>query len=99
MTQLLIRDLDEKIIKTLKRRAEQNNRSLQRELHLILTHAATASPEAGAARSSKAVSARRKKVALRGSVWDWLKRPAAGNLSKREIDDYIPPQPHTSDAS
>lgn len=89
MSQVLIRDLDEKVIRTLKRRAERNNRSLQRELHLIVTHAAMASAKVRTSGAGKAAPARGKKVALRSSVWDWLKRPGVGNLSKQEIDSYI----------
>ena len=42
MAQVLIRDLDSETLKKLKQRAEANHRSLQRELHLILSHAAAA---------------------------------------------------------
>lgn len=33
--------------------------------------------------------ARRRAAAPAGSVWNWLKRRPAGNLSKEEIDEYI----------
>lgn len=32
---------------------------------------------------------RRNAGAPTGSVWDWLKRRSAGNMSKQEIDEYI----------
>lgn len=40
MAQVLIRDLDLKVIETLKQRAQQNSRSLQGELKVILEEAA-----------------------------------------------------------
>jgi antitoxin FitA len=40
MTNVLIRDLDDKIVKRLKRRAAQNDRSLQAELKAIIERAA-----------------------------------------------------------
>ena len=40
MAQVLIRDLDDEVVKALKKRAEQNHRSLQRELKAIITEAA-----------------------------------------------------------
>ena len=86
MGQVLIRDLDDKVLKALKQRAENNHRSLQRELHLILSDAATTSNSPGGARNAK--SSRRRSVPT-GSVWNWLKRPTSGNLSKQDIDDYI----------
>lgn len=88
MAQVLIRDLDEKVLKTLKQQAEQNKRSLQRELHVILARAATAG-EAAHVQQRGGTPTRRKQVAPRGSVWNWLKRRSAGGLSKQEIDDYI----------
>jgi len=87
MAQLLIRDLDEKVLKTLKRRAEENKRSLQRELHLILARAA--SGEAPPASQRAGMPARRRRAAPRGSVWSWLKRRSPGGLSKQDIDNYI----------
>lgn len=39
MAQVLIRDLDEKVLRALKQRAEANHRSLQGELHAIITRA------------------------------------------------------------
>lgn len=44
MAQVLIRDLDEDVIKVLKERAEKHQRSLQGELKAILTQAARVSP-------------------------------------------------------
>ena len=40
MRQLLIRDLEEEVVKALKERAKRNQRSLQGELKLIVTQAA-----------------------------------------------------------
>ena len=90
MAQVLIRDLDSETLKKLKQRAEANHRSLQRELHLILSHAAAAnSSETEARRPSKSASRRRATKAAANGVWAWLKRPSTGKLSKEEIDSYI----------
>lgn len=40
MAKVLIRDLDERTIATLKKRAARNHRSLQAELHIIVERAA-----------------------------------------------------------
>lgn len=88
MPQVLIRDVDDETLKKLKKRAESNHRSLQRELHYILSQAATAANETGARRSARGRLAR-KKIAPTGSVWNWLRRPSAGNLSKEDVDSYI----------
>jgi plasmid stability protein len=98
MAQVLIRDLDEKVLKTLKQRAEQNKRSLQRELHVILARAATAG-EATHAPQRAGTPARRRKVAPRGSVWNWLKRRSTGGLSKQDIDSYIRAERDSWDAA
>lgn len=42
MAQVLVRDIDPQVIETLKKRAERNRRSLQRELKVILEQAANA---------------------------------------------------------
>ncbi|MFQ5740399.1 MAG: Arc family DNA-binding protein [Acidobacteriota bacterium] len=42
MAQILVRDLDEKIVETLKRRAREDGRSLQSEVKAILEQAANA---------------------------------------------------------
>ena len=88
MAQVLIRDLDEKVLKALKQRAESNHRSLQRELHLILSQATGPAAKGGI---NQVVKRARVREATKptGSVWNWLKRPAAGNLSKEDIDRYI----------
>ncbi len=88
MAQVLIRDLHGETLKKLKQRAEENHRSLQGELHLILTQAAGTSVS-NAPRPSKGVPRRRATKALSNGVWQWLKRPAAGKLSKEDIDSYI----------
>ncbi len=44
MSQVLVRDLDGKTLEALKRRAKQNNRSLQQELKTILEEAAGLKP-------------------------------------------------------
>lgn len=89
MKQLLVRGLGDEVVKKLKKRAESNHRSLQRELHFILSQAATAVSEAGEKRVARGVRMARKKSTPTGSVWNWLKRPSAGNLSKEDIDSYI----------
>jgi plasmid stability protein len=91
MAQVLIRDLDSDILKKLKQRAEENHRSLQGELHLILTQAAAAesASDSNARAPSKGASQRRATNAPANGVWQWLKRPAAGKLSKEDIDSYI----------
>ena len=43
MGQVLIRELEEEVIKALKERAKRNQRSLQRELKVIVTQAAQVS--------------------------------------------------------
>jgi len=40
MAQILVRDLDEDVVESLKRRAKQDGRSLQSEVKAILEHAA-----------------------------------------------------------
>jgi len=40
MAQVLVRELDDEVVRRLKRRAEQHGRSLQAELRLILENAA-----------------------------------------------------------
>ena len=89
MAQVLIRDLDSETLKRLKKRAEENHRSLQRELHLILSQAAASADESGTRRLSTGVQKRRATSAPAGSVWNWLKRSSAGMLSKEDIDSYI----------
>ena len=86
MAQVLIRDLDDKILKALKQRAESNHRSLQRELHLILSQAVPAGDARAGTRKPKVVQ---KRGVPTGSVWNWLKRPSSGSLSKDDIDSYI----------
>lgn len=89
MAQVLIRDLDNETLTRLKKRAEVNNRSLQRELRLILSRAAAASAsESGTKRLRKVAQRGRTRNAPTGSVWNWLKRPA-GKLSKDDVDNYI----------
>lgn len=61
MPNVLVRDVDEKVLNTLKKRAERNNRSLQREVQIILTDAAV-SPEP----LTDAEVARKIKNSLRG---------------------------------
>lgn len=50
MAQVLVRDLDEKVVERLKARAQQHGRSLQVELKKILEEAATAASDLEAAR-------------------------------------------------
>lgn len=89
MPQVLIRDLDSEILKRLKKRAEENHRSLQRELHFILSQAAAPASESGAKRLNKGAHRKGTMNAPTGSVWNSLKRSAAGKLSKEDIDSYI----------
>jgi plasmid stability protein len=118
MAQVLIRDLSNEALKQLKRRAAENHRSLQGELHAIITQTVESEKSGKApvkkleARSPRALysanvaparrmredigynlipdkGAKRNKAAPTGSVWDWLKRRAAGKMSKKEIDEYI----------
>lgn len=89
MPQVLIRDIDNETLKKLKKRAEENHRSLQRELHVILSEAAALAGTGTAKRASRSMRTARKGNRPAGSVWTWLKRPSAGNLSKEEIDSYI----------
>lgn len=89
MPQVLIRDLDSETLKRLKKRAEENHRSLQRELHFILSQAAARASEFAAKRPNKGTQRRRTMNGPTGSVWNWLKRRAAGKLSKEDIDSYI----------
>jgi len=119
MAQVLIRDLDDATLKRLKKRAADNHRSLQGELHAIITQTVARgksgegvmkglkarSPRAhyadGAVRNREyrdggsddlmpgGGARRRNSAAPTGSVWNWLKRRPAGNLSKEEIDEYI----------
>ena len=97
MGQVLIRDLDEKTLQTLKRRAERNRRSLQRELHLILTEAAVLPAETTAA-ARKPVAAARVKPARRGSVWEWLRKRPREGLTKVEIDRRLQAERESWDA-
>jgi plasmid stability protein len=115
MAQVLIRDLDDETLKRLKKRAADNHRSLQGELHAIVTQ--TIEPEKFREEVLKSLQARsprapygdsaahihedrdgavpgngarrRNAAAPAGSVWNWLKRRSAGNLSKEKIDKYI----------
>ncbi len=117
MPQVLIRDLDSSTLKKLKKRSANRHRSLQGELHAIVTAAveqpdaidesgnalkvesARASYVVATTRAGKAKSAadrdpgrgakRRNAAAPTGSVWNWLKQPSRGKLSKDEIDAYI----------
>jgi len=98
MAQVLIRDLDEKVLKALKRRAESNHRSLQRELHLILSQATGPAARGGTNQLVKRARAR-SATKPTGSGWNWLKRPAAGNLSKDDIDSYIRAERDSVDAA
>ena len=41
MASLLLRDLDDKVLKRLKAAAKANHRSLQAEIHAVLLHAST----------------------------------------------------------
>jgi plasmid stability protein len=62
MADVLIRDLDERIIAKLKERAARNNRSLQAELHNIVERAASldmVDSRATAARLRRKLSGRR----------------------------------------
>lgn len=43
----------------------------------------------GIKRPGKKARLERKRNAPTGSVWNWLKRPSVGDLSKEEIDSYI----------
>lgn len=61
MPQVLIRDVDESVLKKLKQRAKKHNRSLQSELHLIITEAAQLS----LSNSAKIAAKIRKKLANR----------------------------------
>ncbi len=88
MPQVLIRDLDDETLRKLKKRAAENHRSLQRELHFILLQAATTAKAEGK-RVIRRARTGRGKNAPTGSVWNWLRRPSAGNLSKEDIDSYI----------
>lgn len=89
MPQVLIRDLDDETLRKLKKRAAENRRSLQRELHLILSQAAVTAKEAGAKRMGKGALAAKRRGAPTGSVWNWLRRPSVGDLTKDDIDSYI----------
>ena len=44
MKQVLVRGLSDEVVKRLKKRAQQNHRSLQGELHVIITRAVVADP-------------------------------------------------------
>lgn len=48
MKQVLVRGLADEVVKRLKKRAQQNHRSLQGELHVIITRAVVADPGVGA---------------------------------------------------
>lgn len=61
MSQVLIRDVDESVLRKLKQRAKKHNRSLQSELHLIITEAAQLS----LSNSTKTAAKIRKKLANR----------------------------------
>lgn len=118
MAQVLIRDLDDETLNRLKKMAVKNHRSLQGELHAIVTQTVETqkvkedlakklqvrSPSAhygtGAALLREMRDGvrndlipgngkRRSAVAPKDSVWDWLTRRSAGNMSKQEIDEYI----------
>ena len=90
MAQVIVPDLDSATLKKLKQRAEANHRSLQRELHLILSQAVSAeSSDTRAKRPSKSAPRRRATKMPPNSVWAWLKRPSTGKLSKEHIDSYI----------
>lgn len=88
MPQVLIRDLDDETLRKLKKRAAENHRSLQRELHFIRSQAATTAKAEGK-RVIRGARTGRGKNAPTGSVRNWLKRPSVGNRSNEEIDDYI----------
>jgi len=64
MGQMLIRDLDDQILKRLKQRAKRNGRSLQSEAKMILEQAVAFDPESG-----RALVARIRKR-LAGRVFD-----------------------------
>jgi len=53
MSQVLIRDVDESVLKKLKQMAKNHNRSLQSELHIILTEAANYSVSNAAKTAAK----------------------------------------------
>jgi len=60
MPNVLVRDVDEKVLEKLKTKAAQNGRSLQREVQIILTDAASPEP------LSDSEVARKIKDSLRG---------------------------------
>ena len=99
MAQVLVRDIDDAVVNALKQRAQKNHRSLQRELHFILTQAVKTEGSTGSKSVRKGTHRVRGKMIPTGSVWNWLKRPSAGNLSKEEIDDYIRAERETWGAS
>jgi len=61
MSQVLIRDVDDSVLNKLKHMAKKHNRSLQSELHLIITEAANFSTSNAAKTATKI----RKKLANR----------------------------------
>lgn len=61
MSQVLIRDVNEAVLKRLKQMAKKHKRSLQSELHLIITEAANMS----AVTAAKTAAKIRKKLACR----------------------------------
>lgn len=89
MPQVLIRDIDRETLKKLKQRAAGNHRSLQREVHLILSDAAARADTGTARAAGRTVRATGKASRRASSVWHWLKQRSAGDLSKEEIDRYI----------
>lgn len=57
MAQVLVRDLDDTTVATLKQRAKQHHRSLQSEVRAILVDAASFTPPAGTAARLRAMRA------------------------------------------